>query len=232
MRNLLLTLLLANVLYFMWGRFVAPESDTGIALVEETDMGPPLQLADANSPIPEPAPIDPDSDAAPAIRPAELEAQVGRSCVTVGPLRESTEANEALAEFEADGLNGRVRTTQGEVFVGHWVQIKGIPNRATANTMLGTLHAGGLGEAYIVETADEGIKISLGLFGDIAGAERTELQAKSMDLPAEISPRTRAATVFYVDLGLPPGRGAGSMIERYGEEKVLLRDAATCPRAD
>lgn len=232
MRNLLLTLLLANVLYFMWGRLVAPDDNSGIAVVEESDMGPPLQLAERNSPIPEAAPVDPDAEPAPAIRHAEIEAQVGRSCVTIGPLKESQEANDTLAELESDGLNGRVRTTQGDVFVGNWVQIRGIPTRAAANRMLTTLHEGGLGDAYIVETEDEGIKISLGLFGDIAGAERTELQAKSMDLPAEIAPRTRAATVFYVDLGLPPGRGAGSMIERYGEERVLLRDAATCPRAN
>ena len=40
----------------------------------------------------------------------------------------------------------------------------------------------------------------------------------------------RDATVFFVDIGLPPGKGAGEMIEKYGEENVLLRDLATCPR--
>ena len=37
------------------------------------------------------------------------------------------------------------------------------------------------------------------------------------------------ADVFFVDIGLPPGKGAGSIVERYGEELVALRDAATCP---
>jgi hypothetical protein len=32
-----------------------------------------------------------------------------------------------------------------------------------------------------------------------------------------------------VDIALPPGRGAGAMIERFGEDKVLLRAQATCP---
>ena len=51
-------------------------------------------------------------------------------------------------------------------------------------------------------------------------------------LPADITPRTRDATIYYVDLGLPPGRGAGAMVEKYGEERVLLRDKGTCPRSD
>ena len=80
-----------------------------------------------------------------------------------------------------------------------------------------------------MRTEDEGLKISLGLFGVVESAERVELQARSMDLPADIAPRTREGTVFFVDIGLPPGRGAGAIIEKYGEDRVALREAATCP---
>ena len=50
-----------------------------------------------------------------------------------------------------------------------------------------------------------------------------------MDLPADISPRTREGTIFFVDIALPPGRGAGAIVEKYGEDMVALRDEATCP---
>ena len=226
MRNLLLLLLLANVLYFLWGRFAEEPADGGIAVVSETELGPELVLAD------EPVEVTPAGEPAAlpeTAQPSELQAVVGRSCVTVGPFREEGEAREALDEFEGDGLRGTIRSTEGEVFVGHWVQIRDVPDRRTANEMLGKLRKGGLNEAYMVQTEDEGIKISLGLFSEIARAERVELQAKSMELAAEISPRMREQTVYFVDLGLPPGRGGSSMIERYGEERVLLRDASTCP---
>ena len=98
--------------------------------------------------------------------------------------------------------------------------------------MLEKLREGGIGDAYLVSTEDEGLKISLGLFGERQGAERVELQAKSLDLPADISPRMSDAMVYFVDVGLPPGKGAGAMIEQYGEEKVLLRDKATCPTSN
>jgi len=83
-----------------------------------------------------------------------------------------------------------------------------------------------------VPTDEEGLKISLGLFGEMSRAERVELQAKSLDLQVDITARMREATVFFVDIGLPPGTGAGEIIEKHGEENVLFRDLATCPRPD
>jgi hypothetical protein len=257
MRNLLLLLLLANVLYFVWGRFVGDSREQGVAIVDESQLGPRLQLADALPPEVEsngdelPAEDAPLGDAPANDKPAvdapaddaqtngapgankrtELAAMVGRSCVSIGPFRDAVDAEAALSEIQAEGMRASLRTTQGEVFVGHWVQIRDIPDRKTADEMLAKLKDGGLAEAHMVRTDDEGIKISLGLFGDMSGAERTELQAESMGLPAEITQRVRPATVSYVDIGLPPGRGAGSMIEKYGEDRVLLRRAATCPRS-
>ena len=123
-----------------------------------------------------------------------------------------------------------LRSEQGQIFVGHWVQIRNVDDEDTAKDMLEKLIAGGLNDAYLVRTEDEGLKISLGLFGDIEGAEKIELQARSLDLPADISPRMREGTVFFVDIGLPPGKGAGAIVEKYGEELVAMRDAATCPQ--
>ena len=50
-----------------------------------------------------------------------------------------------------------------------------------------------------------------------------------MGFNADITPRMAEGTVYWVDLGLPPGIGAGEIIERYGEDQVRLREAATCP---
>ena len=126
-------------------------------------------------------------------------------------------------------MNVALRSTRAQIFVGHWVQIRNVANEADANTMLAKLQGGGLSDAYLVRTDDEGLKISLGLFGDLERAEKIELEARSLDLNPEISPRTRESDVYFVDIGLPPGKGAGAIIEKYGEDRVLLRDRATCP---
>jgi hypothetical protein len=228
MRNLLLLLVLANALYFLWGKFVEPPSEQGVVIVSESDLGPPLEVSDALQ-----------AEAAMSVgavlgsgKPSDLAAVVGRSCVTIGPFKTGGDADAALNEYESEGMRVSIRATQGQIFVGHWVQIRNIPDRMAGNTMIEKLQAGGLGDAYMVETENEGLKISLGVFGEISRAERIELQAKSLDLPADITPRTREATIFFVDIGLPPGKGAGAIVGKYGEEKVLLRERATCPRSD
>jgi hypothetical protein len=228
MKNLLMLLVLANVLYYLWGRFVEEPEESGVVVVQESQLGPALTVSRSTV-----------AEAAASVgavlgsgKPSDLAAVVGRSCVSIGPFKSNAEADGAVAEFESDGMRASVRTTQGQVFVGHWVQIRNIPDREAGNAILEQLRLGGLGDAYLVPTDEEGLKISLGLFGEMSRAERVELQAKSLDLSADITPRMRDATVFFVDVGLPPGKGAGAMMEKYGEESVLLRDLATCPRSD
>lgn len=228
MKNILMALVLANVLYYLWGRFIEEPNESGVVVVNVADLGPPLNVSRSTV-----------AEAATSVgavlgsgKPSDLAAVVGRSCVSIGPFKSNAEAEGAVADYVNDGMRASVRTTQGQVFVGHWVQIRNIPDRDAGNAILEQLRIGGLGDAYLVPTDDEGLKISLGLFGEMSRAERVELQAKSLDLQADITPRMRDATVFFVDIGLPPGKGAGAMMEKYGEESVLLRDLATCPRSN
>ena len=228
MKNILMLLVLANVLYFLWGRFVEAPEESGVVVVRESELGPALDVSRSTG-----------TEAAASVgavlgsgKPSDLAAVVGRTCVSIGPFKSNAEASGALADYTNEGMRASIRTTQGQVFVGHWVQIRNIPDREAGNAILEQLRMGGLGDAYLVPTDDEGLKISLGLFGEMSRAERVELQAKSLDLAADITPRMRDTTVFFVDVGLPPGKGAVAMMEKYGEENVLLRDLATCPRSD
>ena len=225
MKNILLILLLANILYFMWGMLTGDESQPGVVLVDESELGPPLAVSAGG-----------EGDAVASVgavlgsgEPSALQAVVGRVCVTIGPFKAGADADSAVLEYTNAGMTARSRNTEAPVFVGHWVQIRNVPDPGAANEMLRTLSDGGLTDAYMVQTEDEGLKISLGLFGDLAGAEKIELQAKSLDLPAEISERMANRMVHFVDIGLPPGRGAGAIIEKYGQDRVLLREEATCP---
>ena len=226
MKNLLLILLLANVLYWMWGMYVEEEPQAGVEVVEESDLGPQLDVT-----------LGRDSESVASAgavlgsgEPSALDAVVGRSCVTIGPIRDESDADSAVLTYSNDGMRTAIRTTRETMFVGHWVQIRNVKDEAEAKDMLETLTTGGLSDAYLVRTEDEGMKISLGLFGDLDGAEKIELQARSLDLPAEIAPRTADRKVWYVDIALPPGKGAGAIIEKYGEDQVLLRNKATCPK--
>jgi len=227
MRNLLLVLLLANILYFMWGMFSGDGSEPGVAIVDESDLGPPLEVT-ANR----------DAGAAASVgavlgsgEPSDLAAVVGRSCVTLGPFRSSEDADRAKMEYAGEGMRTALRSGQGQIFIGHSVSVQNVPTREEGRTMLGRLHEGDLGDAFIVGNDEDGYSISLGIFGNQSNAEKVELQAKSIGFDVDVSPMTRDAAVFFVDIGLPPGKGAGAIVDKYGEERVLLRDAATCPQS-
>ena len=226
MRNILLVLLLANILYFVWGFFASSGPGPGIAIVDESDLGPPLAATAKR-----------DAEAAASVgavlgsgEPSDLEALVGRSCVSIGPFRASEDAERASMEYSGEGMRAAQRSGPGQIFIGHSVQVVDVPTRDEGRAMLNKLHEGGLGDAFLVGNEEDGLAISLGIFGNQSNAERVELQARSLGFDVTVSPMTRDATVFFVDIALPPGKGAGSIVDKHGEDRVLLREAATCPQ--
>jgi hypothetical protein len=179
MRNLLLYLLLvlilANIFYFLWGFVSLDDSNPGIAILEEADLGPPLDITTGQ-----------DSDAITSVgavlgsgEPSDLEAVVGRSCVTIGPFRENDDADSAVLEYNNEGMRAALRSGRGQIFVGHSVQILSVPTRDAGRAMLARLAEAGLGDAFIVGNEEDGLAISLGIFGNADNAERIELQAES-----------------------------------------------------
>ncbi len=220
-------LVLANVLYFLWDRYVIEPDQPGVAVVDESQLGPPLIVSKTRV-----------AEAAASVgavlgsgQSSDLAAIIGRSCVSIF-FRRNGEADSAVAAYEREGMRASLRSTQGQVFIGHWVQIRNIANREIGNGMIEKLQSGGITDVYLMDDDDGKFKISLGLFGEMSRAEKIEIQAKSLDLPADITSRMQDAKVFYVDIGLLPGKGAGAMIEKYGEERILLREKATCPRSN
>lgn len=222
MKNLLLILLLANILYFLWGLTADDSAKPGVAIVSESDLGPTLSVVKRGGPETNGADTGTED-------PSYFPAVVGQSCVTIGPFRNKDDADSAQTRYAAEGMRTNIRSGRGQYFVGHWVQIRNIPSRDESNRMVAVLKAGGLVDAYPVPTDDEGLKISLGLFGSLESAEKIELQAQSLGFDADIAPRLSEGDVVWVDISLPPGKGAGDIIDRYGEEQVLLRDQSTCP---
>ena len=228
MKNLLLLLILANILYLMWGMFGRDEAEPGVSVVDETELGPALVVAsrrEENSVASVGAVLG-------SGEPSDLAAVVGRSCVSVGPFRDTADADEAITQYQSEGMRVALRSAQGQVFVGHSVQVQSVGSRQAGNDIIRKLNEGGLGDAFIVGNEADGYAISLGIFGNEENAEKVELQAESIGFEVDISPMMRTAQVYFVDIGLPPGKGAGAIVEKHGEEKVRLRDAATCPASE
>ncbi len=185
MRNLVLALLFANLLYFFWNRWVgeAPPVDPGIDIVDPGELAPRAELAPA-----------------PAVGAAE---PVLPACISFGQFDEREAADARLEELTGEGYSAAIRSATGEVFIGHWVQVVDIEGRAAANALVARLTEGGMEEAYVVGDDAEGYTISLGLFSELERAERVELQAKAIGIDAVVGDRTREAEVFWVDVTSP-----------------------------
>ena len=226
MKNLLLLLILANILYFMWGLFATDDPQPGVAVVAESDLGPPLDVTTGEA-----------GDTVASVgavlgsgEPSDLEAVVGRSCVTIGPFKVVGDADSAVLEYTNEGMRATKRLGKAQVFIGHSVQVEDVESRAAGREMLRKLGEQGLSDAFIVGNDEIGYAIALGIFGQLENAEKVELQARSAGFEVEVEPMMRDADVFFVDIGLPPGKGAGLIVERFGEELVALRDEASCPQ--
>ena len=226
MKNLLLLLILANILYFMWGLFATDDPQPGVAVVAESDLGPLLDVTTGQA-----------GDTVASVgavlgsgEPSDLEAVIGRSCVTIGPFKVVGDADSAVLEYTNEGMRAAKRLGKAQVFIGHSVQVEDVASRAAGREMLRKLGEQGLTDAFIVGNDEIGYAIALGIFGQRENAEKVELQARSAGFEVEVAPMMRDADVFFVDIGLPPGKGAGSIVERFGEDLVALRDEATCPQ--
>jgi hypothetical protein len=227
MRNLLLLLLLANVLYFVWSIFADDPTEPGVAIVEESELGPPMEVTAATGV----KTIASVGEILGSGEPSDLAAVVGRSCVTIGPIRVGRDAEGIRADYAGEGMRAGLRSGRGQIFVGHWAVIRNIGDRMASDEIVSKLHSGGLPDAFGMQTEEDGWYVSLVIDSDLEDAEKIELQAESLGFPADVIPFTREDDVFFVDLALPPGQGASAIVDRHGEDRVFLRDAATCPQS-
>lgn len=126
-------------------------------------------------------------------------------CVSVGPFLDLAQATTASAKLRASGYKPSQRAGEGDVWVGYWVYLDAIPSREEANRMLSLLHDNGVGDAYAIQ-GDDGRRISLGVFTEIARAGRLRDQVRALGLEPKVVDRTRREDVFWIDLELGTGQ--------------------------
>jgi hypothetical protein len=130
----------------------------------------------------------------------------GRRCVSVGPLRELSEAATASARLRAAGYEPTQRVVEGDIWIGYWVHLEGLPSRADANQALQALHDGGVAEAYLIPGEQDGDIISLGVFNEISRAGRLRDQVRELGFDPAVVDRTRRGTVYWIDVRLAPAQ--------------------------
>ncbi len=223
-RVLFLVLLLANLLFLAWTRWVVQPSTAARAAVAAGSSMPlrPIRLQQE---------VQGTSGDVAAADSASLDGNVtAATCVSVGPFREPTEAAAAEESLRRLGFSVRPRTATDEVGLGYWVRVPNLATPDDASNALAALRAAGFGDAYVVQDEFGGSAVSIGVFTTADGAAAAAATATRAGIATDTSNPLRTLDVHWLDVdqagngGLPDLDDLGSPVE--GSLPLELR---ACP---
>jgi len=198
LRVIFLLLLLANLLFLAWIRWVAP-NEVAARAVPSAAAGRLQPIRLQREPGASGSTADPGPDAtAAAAAAAEIAAA---ACVSVGPFSSLQQAEATSAELQRLGFaTHSPRAATDEVRVGSWVRVPNLATPEDAANALTSLRAAGLTDAYVVSEGEPGNTVSVGVFADPAKATEVAMTVITTGFTPEISDRTRTLDVFWLDI--------------------------------
>jgi hypothetical protein len=223
LRALFLLLLLANILFLAWTRWVVPPSSSPARTAAAQGQAlQPIRLR--SEPAPSGAAAQPVATAAASL--------LSASCVSVGPFVDPAHADAARSRLERLGFSSRRRVVQDEVRVGYWVRVPKITSLAAATNAIAKLHRVGLGDATVVVGEDVGATVSVGVYADASKAAEVAQAVQDAGFAPETSERLRTLEVLWLDVDRQANGGLPAM-EDLGEPPAgaLPYDMRACPAA-
>jgi len=218
-RFIFYALLLTNLAYFAWARWV------------DTPRPPPVNDVVARLPalkLVEGAPATSQQQPPPTTRMALNEATA--TCVSIGPFADANGSTRAATLLRGKGFDPRQRSEEAQLSDGYWVYVGGLKNQAEAERALATLKRSGIKDVVPVpETHEAGRRLSLGLYKERARAERQAETAQRAGLKAEVTERKVPGTVYWVDMAPLPGSATVPLEELYAEGVSNKVAAQPCP---
>jgi len=186
-RAALLLLLLANLAFFAWSQWLAPEK-ARLPVSPKVDA-PRLHLARETTPV----------------------AASNGSCVTVGPFATNELAARARQTLSDSGYPSLPREVAIRVFEGYWVYLESPPTESGERRLLDRLKKGGVADAQAVGDLGSARRISLGVFSDETRAASQSEKVAKLGLLPQIEAREKPGTAIWLDLTLksdsPPLEG-------------------------
>jgi hypothetical protein len=131
-------------------------------------------------------------------------------CFSLGPFDDQDHLNHEAAALHDKGLDPRARTEQREIAKGFWVYIGGLKTDRDVAQVLQTLEQSHIDDAHLMPDTGAAHQVSVGLFSDRDRADRRAQSVQKLGLQPEVAERKLPATVFWLDVTLPPGTAAPS----------------------
>ena len=221
LRNLFLALLMGNLLFLGWRLWIAPPEVPAEQLLSR---GPEPDIAALSSPATAGAVTQAQTRAAPD----KAADRAATRCLRIGPLADGQIADTLRGSLNARGISTTASSEEGQIWVGHWVQLETVSTRAEADAMATRLAAGGLADAYILQTSPP-YSISLGVFRDKDRADKVAADAARLGFRPRITDRYRTGLQYLLTAVIPPGTSLS--VDDLGREsgQILRAEPVPCP---
>jgi hypothetical protein len=223
MRLAILILLLLNLAFFAWARWIGgPQRAADVA--ERGPLVPRLRLA--SEPVTQPPPANPSITGEP---PA-----TGTKCVSLGPFADTTTADKANALLTQAGHQPRRRAVELVSGTQWWVSAQA-PSDKEAQQWLKLLQARGIKDAVIVPAdvaapgAQPAVLIDLGVFDDQVRATQHAADITALGLKPQVSERPMILKAMWFDIDLAPGDHAVEPAAIAPAMGVSMLELQACP---
>jgi len=228
-RIAVIILLFVNLVFMAWARWIdvppEPAMNQADARLPRLMLATEAEAKPASARTAVAAAATPPSEASTA-----TETPAARRCVSVGPFNDVAQQTRAASLLQERGFSPQERTEAGDVRDGYWVYLGGLKSAADEARALRSLQDAGITDAHAVPAADDGRRVSVGLFTERPRAERRARVVQHLGFSPDIVERRRSGTIYWIDLDLGTSDAAvpteGLAAPDQGESRIQVR---VCP---
>ena len=195
-----MTLLVANLLFLAWAKWIDSPRDAGAQ--DALSHLPRLQLV-GETPGAKPAAANLPPAAAEKVVLHVPETQ--QTCTSVGPFKDITHAARAAGLLTQRGFQLKQRAEEGETIEGYWVFIGGMQSDDEVNEVVQRLEKSGFTDAHVMKNFSTNRRISVGMFSTRERADKRSAQLRSLGFEPEMGERKFQGTIYWVDVALGSG---------------------------
>ncbi|MBB5015357.1 SPOR domain-containing protein [Rehaibacterium terrae] len=124
-------------------------------------------------------------------------------CLTLGPFPSPADLRRVMNALQPVAGHLQLRETRSAQLRGYRVFLPASASRQQALETARQLAARGLNDYYVVAAGDEQNTISLGLFRDLANAERRREEVRALGFEPRLEPRTEESAQWWLDAAVP-----------------------------
>jgi len=228
-RTAVVVLVFVNLVFMGWAHWIDVPAEPAVNEVEA--HLPRLLLASEVQPHPASIAAPVVAANAPAVAGSTAtEGPAAKRCVSVGPFNDVAQETRAASLLQERGFTPQQRTESADIRDGYWVYLGGLKSAADETRALHTLQEAGIVDARAVPAADDGRRVSVGLFTERPRAERRARAVEHLGFSPDIVERRRSGTVYWIDLDLGTSDAAvpteGLAAPDHGESQIQVR---VCP---